>query len=244
MISLVQRIYFGFTSVSAGYTLIRNSRRLQLYALLPFVLGLIFIFVTHRLSQEFLVPWLEGFYEQWLPLRPTAWWASWIKAMIGVLFFILRLLLEFVLAYIFVIVLAGPFYTLLAEQVFHMKNIHRPQQGFSLMIKMALWGLVKVMLFISLALICFIMSFFPPLNILAALTLFMAVAFDVSDYAFETGGESLRSSIRFMIEHLWEYVGLASALGLVALVPGLIFFLLPLFVCGATSMYIEIAYKK
>jgi uncharacterized protein involved in cysteine biosynthesis len=71
-----------------------------------------------------------------------------------------------------------------------------PRSSLKLIVSMFVVGLAKVFLFLTIGLICFIMSFIPGLNLLAPLIIVLTVAFDCMDYAFEVDFLNLRPEIR------------------------------------------------
>jgi len=245
MISPVKRLGQGFFAPLDGIRLLFSSRRLFLLSLIPFFIGLFFMFIGFAVTKAYFFPWVESLYQNASIVSGVGWLASVLNALFFILTWLTLALLNFLFAYICIVIVAGPFYALLAEDIF---KIYRPDQTFGtswgLMIKMAAYGLLKVFFFLIVGLFCFLISFLPGLNLLAAFVVFLIVAFDMSDYSFEIDGRGLIASFAFMGQHIFEYIGLTMAIYITTLLPGSFFILLPGFVCGATKMYIQLTEDK
>ncbi len=245
MISPIRRLSKGFFAPVDGFRLLFSSQRLVLLAIIPFVLGLVFMLIGFMLSKSYFFPWVESIYQSAPLISGTGWFSSILNTFLFILSWLTLALLNFLFAYICIVIVAGPFYALLAEDIF---KIYRPnivlQNSWGLMMKMAALGLVKVFFFLIVGLICFILSFFPGLNLIAAFIVFLMVAFDMSDYSFEIDRRGLAQSFAFMGRHIFEYIGLTIAIYLTSFLPGSFFILLPGFVCGATKMYIQLTQER
>ena len=240
MITPLNRLSRGFFAPVQGFRLLFSSRRLLMLAMVPFCIGLIFMILGFAISNAYFFPWVESFYKS----APLVSGAGWFSSVLSSLLFLLSWL-NFLFAYICILVVAGPFYALLAEDIFklHRQNLVL-QNSWGLMIKMAGLGLIKVFFFLIVGLCCFVLSFVPGLNLLAAFLIFLIVAFDISDYSFEIDRRGLFESFAFMGRHIFEYIGLTLAIYFTTLLPGSFFILLPGFVCGATKMYIQLTQDK
>lgn len=245
MISPMSRLNHGFFAPLEGFRLLFSSRRLVMLSIIPFALGLVFMLIGFALSKAYFFPWVESIYQSAPLISGAGWFSGVLNTFLFILSWLTLALLNFLFAYIGIVIVAGPFYALLAEDIF---KIYHPnlvlQNSWGLMIKMAAFGLIKVFFFLAVGLCCFILSFFPGLNLIAAFIVFLIVAFDISDYSFEIDRRGLVQSFAFMGRHVFEYTGLTLAIYLTTFLPGSFFILLPGFVCGATKMYIQLTQKK
>jgi CysZ protein len=237
----VRSFIHGFTQAYAGVGLLLASRRLKVLAIIPLLIGLAFLVLGFFLSKNYFFPWIEDYWQgsSWLENL------GWVSHIIGAVLFLFSWmaigLLNFLLTYLLVMIFAGPFYGLMAEAIFDKYDqTYTQTQSLRLVVRMVLWGLLKASFFIILAIVCMIMSFFPPLNLLAAFIVFMVVTYDLSDYSFEVDGVGLLAGFAFILSHFWHYLGFASAIYLTAIIPGSFFILLPGFICGATQMYLSL----
>jgi uncharacterized protein involved in cysteine biosynthesis len=67
------------------------------------------------------------------------------------------------------------------------------------------------------------------------------IGYDVTDYALEALQWSWERRVKFFRENFPAFIGLGAALGLVFLIPGLNFFLLPASVAGAAELVRKLA---
>ncbi len=228
-----------------GIQIIMESFQIAKFALIPFVLGLIFLILGFFLASEYVQPLLH----QWLGdiqfLKGSSILSSVFAGVLTFFYWILISLVNFFLGYLTIILLAGPFYALLAEQVF---KKYWPEKKLSLSfassLKMLLRGFMKVLVFILLGLVCFILSFIPFLNMASAALLFLMVSYDSFDYALEIDGKTLTQRWMFFRQYSAEMCGGALAVVMTSIIPGAFFLLLPAFICGATKLYIQRANPK
>lgn len=148
-----------------------------------------------------------------------------------------------VTVYVFIRILAAPFYSYLAERALVTLGT-RTESSFSLRtshkwlwmtLRLFMTSLLKAVLFAIAGVVLLIFSMAPFLNIVVALGYMHMVAFDISDYSFEAMGWTLRQRFQHVRDHAMTYTGLACGLGLAMAIPGLNLILLPAAVVGASE---------
>lgn len=148
------------------------------------------------------------------------------------------------LAYVVQSVVAVPFYSLMAERTLVLAGA-REDQPFHLgrwtreSLHMLRVALVKAFLFLSLGALLFLLSFVPVVNVFAVFGALLLMAFDLLDYSFEAMRFGLRRRLRMVARHKRMWAGMAAALGLTTLVPGLTLILAPGAVIGAALIFKE-----
>lgn len=234
-----ERLLLGLMIPYHGLQTLFKSRQILLYAVIPFLLGLIFLGLGIGFSGQYFKPWFDEFLQaSWL--QGDSFWQVMIQWLFQLFFWILVVFVNFFMSYLVIILVGGPFYTLLAEKVIlSYEPTFKTQLGWKDSLRMVGIALLKILVFLVLGLICFVISWLPVLNILAALVIFLTVIYDCFDYTFEVAGLGLRQRWQTIQSFFPEMLGAVGALFLLSLVPGLFFLLLPAFIAGAAKLYIQ-----
>lgn len=155
----------------------------------------------------------------------SAWrWLAWIPVIVLATFS----------SYFIGQVLMSPFLSLLAESVYKETGVVSKDrslsesfiQGFKMLSVSLLRSVVIIAILVCLYVFAFI-PFLVPLTLMAALLL---VVFDLADPSLEVLELSLRERFSFFINNLRGYWLFSGCIGLVSLIPGLLFLLLPVLV--------------
>lgn len=240
----VSRFFTGAIAPVSGFRLLLSSRKIFLLSIIPFIIGFVFIGVGLVLASQYIVPFLETWlsFDQFVDQSP--WFGSLLSFLILIVSWLVVAVFNFLFGYLCVILVAGPFYALLAEEVFRQQGfIKNGRAPLSLAMKMMLMGVSKVFIFSIVGVVCFVLTFIPVVNILSPIIIFSMVAFDCVDYSFEVDLLSLRKRFLFFRQNLYEFLGLSFVIFLTTFLPGSFFVFLPVFICGATKMYIQLAHK-
>lgn len=242
--NIVSRTSQGFLAPFNGLKLILSSPKNFAYSVIPFLIGLAFFVI----GTTWFMRWCQEGIDSWLSsiefIKDWKFIGALFSFVVLTLAFILASLLSFLLSYVCIIIVGGPFFALMVENIFEKEAASRQLRGsLSLVFNMFLMALGKTLVFAIIGIFCLIMAFFPVLNIISAYLAILLIAFDCADYAFEIDFLSLRQRFRFLGKHIWEFSGLSLAILATTLVPGSFFILLPAFICGATKMYIQLSRK-
>ncbi len=230
----------GFLIPARGLREIFKSKKVALFSIIPFLLGLLILFLGFFLASEYINPFMN----QWIKGLDFFSGPGLVsKVLAGILTFFYWILLSVAnlfLSYLTIVIIAGPFYALLAEQIFIQYWPEKPLKlSLGASLKMLMFGLIKALIFIIIGLTCFILSVIPFLNLTVTFILFLMISYDGFDYALEIDGKNLKQRWAFFKSSFWELSGMALAVVLTSLVPGGFFILLPAFICGATKLYIQ-----
>lgn len=243
MKQVAQNFSIGFLAPFRGMGLC-FQRDVRLWAVLPFVLTF-FIFVA-------------GLSLGWTPVMSLAPWASgialgffgvlqggWLFALLNGLLLLVLWPLSFIIfvysLYLVSKVIAAPLYSLLAEAVLRKGGL-LPESPFQLghwvraSTRLFWISLLKALLFLGVGVVLFVLSLIPVVGFFAALGFLLIASFDITDYSLEALQWGLRERLRFFFTQFPVFFGLALALGLVFLIPGLSFLLLPAAIAGAADM--------
>ncbi len=235
-------IVSGFLSPLLGFRIILSSPKNIAYALVPFAIGLAIVGLGYFTASEYLSQWVNSLTESSPWLERWSFLKSIVEILLILISWILISLVNFLAGYLCIIVFAGPFYALMVENIFKKELPDKKKRSdFKLIIGMFFLGLGKALLFILIGIFCFILSFVPGLNLLAPVILTLTVAFDCADYAFEVDFLNLKQRFAFFRQNIGSFLGLSFAIMATGVVPGSFFLLLPVFICGATKMYIQLS---
>lgn len=227
-----------------GLQLMTTNARVRRKAILPFIFTFLVFIVGIVLGIPTLakvIPWMtasalssvglsSGTIVYSLVYWPAVFfaWPAAVFALFYVLFVLARLV-------------ATPFYSLLAETVLVERGLMKPESfrlGFWLKSSSHLMtvSLAKLVIFLVVGAVLFVASFLPGLGLLAAFGFLLLASFDIVDLSMEALRYGIRERLRFFWRELPAFMGLAVAMGLVFLVPGLNFLLFPAAIAGASEM--------
>lgn len=208
---MIRRFISGFGFVFSGWRHFQEVQGLKKWVALPLIIDLI-IFIL-------------GIYVGLHYIHHLLW---------RILFFIFYLFF----VYVFATVVGSPFYRLLAAKTLERLGFVRNQKNLSSRIvhssKMMVATVMRAIVLLTCAVVLFVLSFIPGLNVLTTFFGFILVAFDITDYALELKGYHLVQRFRFLLRAWPEYLGMAAFITLTALIPGLIVLLMPFAIVGAT----------
>lgn len=234
-----------------GLQIIFSSRKMFSLSMLPFLIGLLCIIGSVVVSVYWVVPWMGDslpsfdMSQTWMGKTLGASALGFFKTIfLGLLLlgtYLSLSIFAFVFGYMLIILVSGPFFALLAEEIFKQKTSGRLSgESWGIMFSMLWVSLLKLFLFTFVGIICFVFSFIPGVGFLAPIPLYLMVAFDCMDYSFEVDKLSLRRRFLFFMSHLWEFFGLTAMIYVMGLLAGAFFILLPAFICGATDLYVQL----
>jgi uncharacterized protein involved in cysteine biosynthesis len=234
----------GFLVPLHGLQMILTYPRVRRLAIIPFVLTFIVFIIGSFFglpALTHLIPFIAqngilavglttgtaGFSLFYWLIVILAWPVA-IFALLAVLFVLSRLI-------------ATPFYALLAEQVLIERKI-KPDLPFRLHIwlktsaLLMVVALIKALIFGVVGSLLFLMSFIPGIGLISAFGFLLLTAFDVVDLSMEAMQLGLQERYKLFRDDFPAFVGLAVAMGLVFLVPGLNFFLFPASIAGGSEV--------
>jgi len=232
VIGSLEQLWFGFRSPIMGMSLIIRNPKIGLYAVIPFLLSsFLMVAMLYWTISDLpnIVSWALGYIGL---TEITAWWAQIIYYTVLVLGGISFLLAGMFAGYIAVLILGAPFNSMLAEKTLsHLKRLPAREAGLKewvrLSVKMLLVSLVKAVIFLVFAVILFVLSLIPVVNLVASFCACLVMAFDSTDYSFEVLGFGLRKRFFYFKKNIFVFAGFALALAVTLLIPGLNFFLIP-----------------
>lgn len=244
MNEIVSGLTRGFFAPLAGAKLLFSSKKVFMLAMVPFLVGLGIFILASVLAYQFFSPHAGDWISQFAFIKNSPILGSLTTSMVLLLGGVVIILMNFVVGYIFIILVAGPFYALLVEEIFKMeRNEKIKKAAITQVFKMFMIAILKVIIFLFVGLICFILAFIPMVNIFSSFFLFLLISFDCADYSFEVDQLGLRERFAFVQKHFWEFAGFSLAIICISVFPGAFFLLLPAFIIGAAKMYIQLTQK-
>jgi len=232
--SSLRQFIVGFHFFKLGWLELQRNPGIRYLAVVPMILAIsLFVFgfiwgTSHlgMLATEVLLFLLPASVESW---------AQWLMYPLVFLFGVVYLVLLIYFTYILGLLISAPFMGFMAEKILRARGIKADVSVFS-MLKISV---IKMILFSLVGIVLFACSFIPGLNLISSFGAFLILAFDSMDYSFEAHGLTLSSRLKFFRQRLPLFLGMASALGLTLLVPGLTLLILPFAVSGAAVLYRE-----
>jgi len=243
MINTFSNFLKGFSAPLLGIGWILKNPKAMVLSMGPFFIGLFIFFGALFFGFGTTFSTFNDWLSHWIGQKIGEGWVSGVLGPLLASFgTISAILILFLLTYAFYMIVAGPFLSLLCEDIYKKTFDNRLKPGSTpLMIRMFFISLGKMLLFIPFSIFAFVTSFFPPLSFLSILIIFLIMAFDSMDYAFEVDYLGLKERISFFLKFRSHFLGLALSLGLVGIVPGLLFLVFPAFVAGSTKLYLDLS---
>jgi len=241
---LLSKLVCGFLSPLVGASLVVRHRTFRRLALLPFIIT-VFVFIFGLaaglpLITTFVSPFtktLAGWFgfranspqgEMFTTALPFLIWPALALALVYFLLTLTRLV-------------AAPLYGLLAERVLMKQGVLSEEKINAMkwvkrQFRMTRAALLKAVLFLVLGLILAVLSFIPGLGLFTSFAFLVLLAYDVVDYSLEAMAWDYERRVEFFRQHFAVFLGLGASLGLVLLIPGLNFFMLPASVAGGADL--------
>ena len=232
----------GFSSPVRGLRLIAQHPRILTAALIPFVVGLIVILFGAFFGIAFLAGLLPNLVESvLLAVQLSAdsmifvflYWfmlvLAWPMALAALLYFL------FMIARL----IAAPFFAFLAEKVLQevapTKRFH-PIHWMRASGRMFVVSFMKLIVFTFVGAALFVFSLIPGLGLFTGFGFLLLLAYDIVDGSLEVFELSSMQRWSFFRDNFGFFSGLALALGLAFLIPGLNFVLLPIAIAGSADV--------
>lgn len=241
---MFRNLWNGFVSPIVGLRYLKNHPKLLGLAVVPFltnilvvVFGLTFIINNSHFISDIVTKY--GF-------AANGGWFFWVlHSALVVLAWITLIVFVTIAGYFSGQLVASPFSSLLAERTLISCGgmIDRPfrfKSWISLSLRMLKVTFLKAIVFLFMGTILFLLSFWPPITIFCHMGILLMLAFDCADYGFESLGFSFGQRISFFMTNFFTFLGLASSIGIILLVPGLNFFVFPASLVGVSLLVGEI----
>ncbi len=214
-----------------GWRTLFSTKSLLVVAIIPYMISLVSAvasiwcaWVYYPLILATLTPaWVDGLTGVWRTLiyYPMAFIGGFVALMASLY-----------IVYVLHALVAIPFYSALAERT--LKLLGKSRGGLSpFNLHMLRVGLVKSVIFLFLGVIIFAFSFVPVLNIITLAGTLSLLAFDCMDYSLEARGLGFRQRLNYALTNKAQWAGMAVALALTLLIPGLTLLVIPGAVVGA-----------
>lgn len=241
---LLAKLVAGFLAPIVGATLIVRHRELRRLALLPFLLTLVVFVFGLAIGLPFITMSVVPFTKTllgWTGWRAASTPGEWVTTLLP---FLIWPALALALIYILLTItrlIAAPLYSLLAERVLMKQGVLAEEKLDTMswmrrQVRMARVALLKTALFLVLGVILAVLSFIPGLGLLTSFVFLILLAYDVVDYSLEAMAWDSGRRVEFFRRHFAVFLGLGVSLGLVFLIPGLNFFVLPASVVGGADL--------
>jgi len=237
----------GSVSDGIGY-FVRGLKLLRQPRLLPFIIiplaVNIIIFAT---LITYSVNAISSALDSWLLAIPD--WLGWLNWLIWP---IVIITLALVTGYLFTtvaILIASPFNALLAEKAEELttgKPVQGPEglwQAFALLPRGLVRELRKILYYLPLLLIVFVLSWIPPFTVIAPLLWLLLAAWMMAvqyvDYPMDNHQLSFAAVKDILRQRRLSSLGFGGIVALISAIPIVNFFVVPAAVCGATLFWCD-----
>jgi uncharacterized protein involved in cysteine biosynthesis len=240
----------GFGIPFKGLLLVFTSFRLLVLAIIPFWVCLftaVYFLWTMWTSSFSIVPylmdWVPGLYNFTEKLKIGEF--SLVAALVQGSFWFFLLIFASYFSYILLCIVGAPFYTLMADIILTRRGLRpKVQNGFIrwlyTTLRMLIISVVKIGFFMGLSLMLFFLSFFTIGMFLVPLFISLMMAYDCMDFSFECVTMNLKTRVQYFLNHLPLFAGLALAILVLSIIPGLFTLMLPFFIAGGASAYADV----
>lgn len=242
--TVFERFLRGFRTPWRGLRLLFSTPKLWIYSLPPFLISGAALILGFALIYQQLPVWLMGLLPD--PVGFLGFTVHWLGMFLGVFFAIIALGL---VTLALVQIVAIPFNALLAEKALHQFGGFKSpdltlQQWLTHSLRLFRVSAVKSILFLCVALVLFVLSLIPGIQILAVTGGLYLAACDCTDYSLEAKGLGLQERLRFFRKAFWELLGFAATLGAIFLIPGLNLFFFPSAIVGGALLVLELDWAQ
>ncbi|OQW50524.1 MAG: hypothetical protein A4S09_01655 [Proteobacteria bacterium SG_bin7] len=233
-------LWNGFISPLVGLRYLKNHPKLLGLAAVPFLANILVVVfgLTFIINNSYFISDLVTKYG----FAADGGWLFWIlHSALVVLAWITLIVFVTIAGYFSGQLFASPFSSLLAERTLVSCGgmTDRPfkfSSWMSLSLRMLKVTFIKATVFLFIGTILFFLSFWPPITIFCHMGILLMLAFDCADYSFESLGFSFGQRLSFFATNIFSFIGLASSIGIILLVPGLNFFIFPASLVGITLL--------
>lgn len=244
MRAMIESFRIGLSSPLKGLELIFTKKKVRHAAIIPFAIVFFTFLVGIFLGLPGLfqaIPWLANAVIATAGLTKATFAAEALYYFLIAISIPVGIFSLLFAVFLFAQLFAAPFYALLAERVLVETGIISERsfklgEWIKVSFQLFLVALVKVFVLAVLGLILLVLSFIPGLGLVSAFGLLFLTAYDVVDISLEELRLGLKDRLLFFRAELPAFIGLATSLGLIFLVPGLNFFLFPASIAGGYSI--------
>lgn len=236
----------GIMTLLKGLREIFSDLKIFLYTLIPFLISIAVVAVLFKYGWELSSAWAESIVTQYVPsyLLKTSWVSKAVYWIINVVFKFLVILVLTYFSFIFVQLVSIPFYSLICERILFKRGVF-PDRPFRIStwirvtLRMFMVSLIRMMIFLTLWILVFIISLIPGLQFLGIYYSGLMMAMDSLDYTVEIYEMTLGRRIRLYFENFSYFTAVSFVLIPFLFVPGLILLLLPITVVGMSVQFAE-----
>jgi len=236
----IRRAGKGFSFIMDGLRLIRQDGELLRWAAVPFVIDLLLVVIGFFAGAVLMPGWVQAAVAMVIPASAGLAFSILYYPLL-LFFWLVFLILWIYVIFLFATVIAAPFNTVLAERTLMKAGViaSRPfnfTQWSATSFRMMITALVKATVFLLLGVGIFALSFVPVVNLLSSFLALQVMAFDSFDCSFEILEMNFRERMKVFRQMFPEATGMAGALAVSLMVPGLTLLLMPAAIVGSASM--------
>jgi uncharacterized protein involved in cysteine biosynthesis len=244
----------GFLVPIQGFFLVITNFKLFMLAIIPFWMAvfaaiyLIYNFWSNSQSvMLFFIDWLPGF--NFFVEQIKGGEFSLFTALLQGLIWVFLILFSFYFSYIILCILGAPFYSLMADRILVSKGLALPVKNnlfrwLYTTLRMLMISLLKLIFFAFATGVLFVLSFWSFGIVLVPLVVCLMIAYDCIDFSLECMNLTIRQRWAYFKQNSSLFFGLAFAILIFSLIPGLFTISLPFFIAGGAEAYADLKVKR
>lgn len=233
--SAISRYFKGMQIFFSGWHLFWQHKAIRRLAYAPIAISLVVLVVGGIYGFD-VIPWIIGIVTPYL----SGSLGGFVLFLVSVVLHIIYAVLLIVFLFLSSNLLAIPFNAIIAEKTMSLVggDYFEPKtkaEWLKFNASMLMTGLVKTLLVLILGVFVFVLSFIPFVGPVASFFSIFVLAFDSCDYGLELKNKKLKQRMDFIKKYFWELSGYTTVMAVTFLIPGLNFFLLPVFITAGTN---------
>ncbi len=239
--------YQGLMCFPKGLREMFSDSKIFIYSIVPILLGLGVIYFSFYYGWDFSTDIIKKVLKDLFPV-----WISEKSYIYKTIFWFTNLIAKFVISlaliyisFIIVQIISIPFYTLICERILSKRKVFLKREfelgtWLRLTLRLFVFSLFRMSLFLIFGLIVFVISFIPGLQFLALIYSGYVMAIDCLDYTLEIYEINFARRFGIYFSHFGFFMGITVILLPTMFIPGLTLIFLPITVIGSAVCFAEI----
>lgn len=236
----IEKYFRGVKAFFAGWNLFWKHKSVRKLAYVP--LAITFVVLMLGISYGWgIVTWGMEMVTPYLGSSLDGFVLFLVSAIFHLIYIVLLVVALFLVANL----VAIPFNALIAERVMAIKGAEyfKPKNAgewSKYTTQMLITGLVKALVVVILGVLVFFMSFLPFLGFIGTFFTIFVLAYDSCDYGLELKNKKFKDRWAFVKKYFWELCGYTTIVSITFMIPGMNFFMLPIFITAGTNFVSEV----
>lgn len=238
--NFIGRYFAGMKIFISGWGLFWKHKSIRKLAYIP--LAITFVVLMLGITYGWgVVTWGMALVTPYIGASVDGFLLFLISAIFHLIYIVLLVVVLFLTANLFSI----PFNALIAERVMAIlgADYYKPKGAgdwSKYTTQMLVTGILKALLVLCLGAMVFVLSFLPFLGFIGTFFTIFVLAYDSCDYGLELKNRKLKDRWKFVNKYFWELCGYTTLVSITFMIPGMNFFMLPIFITAGTQFVAEV----